>query len=392
VTDPRAFWGCLGVLVLAACLAAAPKDAPPGPVIRLAEGKGAATVDVTGLSKEALAGLARLAPADGKWGKVLALYVDRPGKGRDGQPAVLGTHRLDRGVLRFEPRFPLVRGVRYRVVLDQTELPGGAGSKPVEVVLSLPRAARKPTAVVAQVYPSGDRLPENLLRFYLHFSAPMSQGNSLQHIKLLDGKGKLIDLPFLKLNQELWDPSGTRFTLFLDPGRIKRGLKPREDMGPVLEGGKRYTLVIERTWKDAEGDPLKDTFRKSFRVGASDDRQPDEKTWRLTAPAAGSRAPLGVTFPRAMDHATALRMIWVVDAAGKKVPGKATLADRETTWSFTPDVPWRVGAYDLVADTRVEDLCGNSIGQPFEIDVLRRGDRQVKTETVKVPFRVRSGR
>src|SRR5207244_1417841 len=117
-----------------------------------------------------------------------------------------------------------------------------------------------------------NRLPENQLKFYLHFSAPMSRGESYRHIQLLDAAGKPVESPFLELDHELWDPEGKRFTLFIDPGRIKRGLKPREDLGPVLEEGKRYTLVINRAWTDAEDNLLKETYRKTFTVG-----KPDEK-------------------------------------------------------------------------------------------------------------------
>jgi hypothetical protein len=379
---PRALLACLGVLVLAAWCPAKP------PVIRLSDGKGGMTVDVTGLDKTALAELARLAPRAEKWAKVLSVHVERPGKGRDGQPAVLGSYRIEKDVLRFEPRFPLVPGVRYRVVFNPAELPGGAKAKPHEVVLSLPRPERKPTAVVKAVYPSADRLPENHLRFYLHFSAPMSQGNAFRHIKLLDAKGKALPFPFLELDLELWDPSGTRFTLFLDPGRVKRELKPREEGGPVLEEGKRYTLLIERTWKDGEGTPLKEAFRKSFTVGAPDDAQPNPKKWKLKAPAADTRTPLRVTFPGPLDHGLLQRLVWVVGPDGKKVAGKVEVTQRETVWSFAPDLAWGAGDYQLVVDTRLEDPCGNSIARPFEVDVLRPVQREVKTVTVKVGFSV----
>src|SRR2546425_13124120 len=113
----------------------------------------------------------------------------------------------------------------------------------------------------------------------------MSEGDCYRHIKLLDAKGKAVDLPFLELDQELWDAAGKRFTLFFDPGRIKRGLKPREDVGPALEEGKSYVLVIDKEWEDAKGNPLKETFRKTFRVGSPDDRPPDPKTWNVQAPA-----------------------------------------------------------------------------------------------------------
>jgi hypothetical protein len=381
VTATRFFLVCLSAVALAASLQA-------GPLIRLNKAEQSTTVDVLGLSKEALGELARLSPDAKKWSEVFQVFVDRGDKGRDGQLAMLGAYRVEKDALRFTPRFPFVAGVRYRAVFHPSALAGGKG-KAVEMALSLPKPMRKPKTVVAQVYPTADKLPENQLKFYLHFSAPMSQGDSYRHVKLLDAKGKPIDLPFLELDQELWDPSGTRFTLFLDPGRIKRGLKPREEAGPVLEEGKRYTLVIAQTWNDAEGVPLKESFRKSFSVAAPDDKPPDVKTWKLKPPPAGTRTPLGVTFPKSMDHALLQHVIQVTDPTGKKVAGKVSVTERETLWRFTPSKPWSAGAYHLAVDTRLEDLAGNSIGRPFEVDVLRPVERTVKTETVKVPFTVK---
>jgi hypothetical protein len=301
---------------------------------------------------------------------------------------MLGSVSFAKDVLTFKPRFPLTKGVTYRVTFHPTALLG-SNDKPAEVVVSIPKPEVKPTSVVTRIYPTSDKLPDNHLRFYLHFSAPMSQGESYSHIKLLDAKGNEIKFPFLDLDQELWDPTGTRFTLFLHPGRVKRGLKPREDEGPVLEEGKRYTLVIDRAWKDADGNPMKATYKKAFSVGALDETQPDVKTWKLAAPSANSRAALTVTFPKPMDHGLATRLLWVIDKEGKKVAGKVEMSDRETRWLFTPERAWEAGAYHLVADTRVEDPMGNSVDRPFEVDVLRPVEREIKVDTVKVPFAVK---
>ena len=81
----------------------------------------------------------------------------------------------------FEPARVPTRATRKEAKLTQ------------EILLSKPKTA--PT-VVTQVYPTADRLPENQLKFYLHFSAPMSRGDVYKHIKLLDDKGKPLDLPF----------------------------------------------------------------------------------------------------------------------------------------------------------------------------------------------------
>ena len=49
--------------------------------------------------------------------------------------------------------------------------------------------------VVEAVYPTAERLPENQLKFYLHFSAPMSRGEAYRRVQLLDEKGKAVELP-----------------------------------------------------------------------------------------------------------------------------------------------------------------------------------------------------
>jgi hypothetical protein len=242
---------------------------------------------------------------------------------------------------------------------------------------------------VDHVYPSRDALPENQLRFYLHFSAPMSRGDVYQYIRLLDAAGKPVETPFLELEQELWDEASRRFTLFIQPGRIKRGLRPREDMGPALEQGKTYTLEIDRAWPDANGEPLKETYRKRFRVVAPDETQPDPKTWQVKAPAAGTSEPLVVTFPKPLDHAMLERVLWVTDERGQRVEGTVNVTDEETRWRFTPKESWRAGAYSLVVDTVLEDPTGNSVAQPFEVDVFRPIERRVETKTVKVAFTVK---
>ena len=96
-----------------------------------------------------------------------------------------------------------------------------------------------------------------------------------------------------------------------------------------------------------------------------------------------------VTFPKSMDHALLERMLWVIDARGNKVAGKVAVEAKETVWSFTPAKAWEPGKYHLVADTQLEDRSGNSIGRPFEIDILRPVEKKVKVETIKVPFEVK---
>ena len=331
---------------------------------------GEVRVEVTGLEK----------PSEPR--ELLRVYAlaDSSSSEKD-TPAMAGDYRYDAGVLTFRPQFPPAPGVTYRAVVR-------SGDRSVRSDYTPPAAPEAPAAVVAQVYPTADELPENLLKFYVHFSAPMRRGHIYDHIRLLDGSGKVVELPFLEIDEELWDPEMKRLTLFIDPGRIKRGVEPLEDVGPALVAGKRFKLVIDAEWKDASGRPLGKSFEKSFTVAPPDRDPPDQESWKLSPPAAGAKAPLGVAFGEPMDQALALRMIRVVDRDGKEVAGTAGLEDREKRWTFTPDAAWRSGRYSLVVQTTIEDLAGNNIGKPFDVD-LAEGAKRVETrKAVALAFQV----
>ena len=334
-----------------------------------------ACVEVTGLDSATLSRLRDHPPTN--WAATLAVFVG------DSRTPILGSYSVTNTVLRFEPRFAFTPGLKYR-----GQFVPASGSK-IELEFTIAEPSGKKTTVVEQVYPSSDKLPENLLKFYLHFSAPMSFGEAYSRVHLLDSEGKAVERPFLELEQELWDPSGRRLTLFIHPGRIKRGLKPREELGPVLQEGKSYTLVVESSWPDADGSKLEKPFSKKFKVEPPDETQPDPKTWKIRAPAAESKDALVLHFPKPLDQALLNRMLWVVDSAGKRVDGRVQISEQETLWSFMPGQSWKVGEYRVVINTALEDLAGNSIARPFEVDEFHPIQKELTAKTVELRFSVR---
>jgi hypothetical protein len=216
----------------------------------------------------------------------------------------------------------------------------------------------------------------------------MSRGHIYDHIRLLDAAGAPVELPFLEIDEELWNAEMTRLTLFIDPGRIKRGVKPLEEIGPSLEAGKAYTLVISREWRDAAGQPLKEAFRKSFRVTAPDRAPPDPQSWQITAPRAGTRDALTVRFDGALDEALARRLIRVERGERLVAAAKVWLSEHEQRWNFVPAEDWAAGAHTLTVQTTLEDLAGNTIGKPFEVDLFERVEHRLTNAVVKLPFAV----
>ena len=163
-----------------------------------------------------------------------------------GSPPVLGRYEVIDQALRFTPLFPFDRGRSYQVRFDRSRVDGEGADRaaPLTATVGLPASAAVPTTVVAHVYPSGDVLPENQLRMYIEFSAPMGRRSGIEHVALLDEHGKEVEGPFLPLDYEFWNADRTRFTVFFDPGRVKDGILPNKQMGPVLEAGRTYTLLV----------------------------------------------------------------------------------------------------------------------------------------------------
>lgn len=309
---------------------------------------------------------------------VFAVSVDIPDV-----PPLLGRYSVENGAVVFTPQFPIQPGVKYKAV---ARLPG---MSPLTATAEIPKPEVAPTTIVANVYPSVDTIPENQLKFYLHFSASMSQGGAFDNVSLLDGSGKVIEEPpFLIRGGELWDREFKRFTLFFDPGRVKRDLGPSLELGPALQEGQRYTLVVSRSWRDAQGNPMKEDFRKTFTVGPADRKPLDLETWKITKPAPGTSNPVVVDFPEPLDHAITLRELDILDADGNVIDGPVALDRNDTRWTLTPVSPWKRGAYILRVGVDVADLAGNMVGRTFEVDLFEQIDERIVRQTRDLSFRI----
>ena len=285
---------------------------------------------------------------------------------------MLGTHEVEGEVLRFKPQFPLTAGVAYRAEFDPAKL-SGSGATKLSADFKLAPPPSGPATELTQIYPSADEVPENLLKFYLHFSAPMSRGHIYDHIHLRDDQGRDVELPFLEIDEELWDPAMKRLTLFIDPGRIKREVKPLEEIGPALQAGRRFTLVVDAAWLDANGQPLAKKHERTFRVTAPDRTPIKLSDWKVVPPAAGTSAALRIDFGESIDHALALRLLRVLGPDRKARSGTPAVSDAERKWTFTPSERWKAGKYEIDVPAILEDLAGNNVGKAFEVELFGRG-------------------
>lgn len=332
-------------------------------------------VEVSGLETGRLRLLAAAGLDPAGWASVLSVVARDPARTIDQPPQLVGRWSVLADTLRFDPRFPPSPGLELearfhgsvfdRLTLGATTAGRAAATPDAEGRYRIPELDRQPATRVLAVDPGTTTVPANLLRLYVHFSAPMSARHVVPHVRLLDAEGQPIPTAFVEIPEGLWDRERRRLTLLVHPGRVKRGVGPHTVLGPVLEAGGSYSLEISRQARDSDALPLVADFVHTFHTGTADHHSPDPLRWRLTLPKTPAD-PLVAHLDEPADRALLERLLWVETAGGEPIAGRPMVDPESLRWSFRPELPWPPGAYRLVVPHALEDPSGNRVDRLFE--------------------------
>ena len=305
--------------------------------------------------------------------------------GIEGVPAVAGRFEVEGGAAYFVPRFPFVDGMEYSLALFR-----GAPEQPETWRVRRPAKEVTPTAGVTAIYPDVDEVPLNLLKIYVHFSEPMSEGWGDRAVRVCRAEdGEPLEGVFLPMEPELWDRERRRLTLLLDPGRIKRGLAPNLEAGYPLNEGVPFRLSIDPSFRDAKGRPLVEGAERVYGVRPAIRERINPMGWKVGAPPAGSGIPLLVGIERPLDHALLQHSLWVKGPDGEALAGEAVVGPGESSWVFRPAGPWQDGNHQLMVEPVLEDLAGNSPVRVFDRDITEEDDLPEVAGRIGVPFECR---
>jgi hypothetical protein len=124
--------------------------------------------------------------------------------------------------------------------------------------------------------------------------------------------------------------------------------------------------------------------RHTFTVGEPVERALDQSQWTMERPKAGTREPLVVRFPWALDYGLLGRALGV-RRGPDEVTGAIEIDEGETRWTFRPDADWQAEDHRLIVLTILEDPAGNRLDRAFEVsEAAEKGP-----ETIELPFRPR---
>ena len=341
---------------------------------------GPGSVSACGLGADLVALIASCARPDEFLKSIFRVTVAQtPLPESDSLPSVSGRFVLLEDELQFIPHFPFERDVKYRACFDSQPLGGALTAESLTLEFLIPSEQKAPAPTeVTHIFPSGDLLPENLLRFYVCFSNSMQRGRALKEVSLLNSDGQPVTDALYRPPVELWDRTMRHLTVLLDPGRLKRWVGPNAELGPPLNVGQKYTLEIGSGMKDLYGRPLCERFRKDFVAGDPVRERISIEDWKILFPATGTRQDLVLMFTSSLDWALLFQTITIESADGLVIDGRAAVDQYERRWSFTPTSPWTGGEHHIRVRPSLEDVCGNSIVAAFDRPL--RKDPSLETE------------
>ena len=147
----------------------------------------AESIQVVNVDAKLLTAVADQGWGDEEWAQVFRAYTWHAHRKQISQP-MAGHYHVEQMAVYFTPLFPFSAGQTYFAEFDYGRLQETSGKKSgepshenddiAELVFSIPAVA-VPATFIEAIYPASDTLPENLLRMYIYFSAPMSSGGCL---------------------------------------------------------------------------------------------------------------------------------------------------------------------------------------------------------------------
>ena len=164
---------------------------------------------------------------------------------------------------------------------------------------------------------------------------------------------------------------------------------PNLEFGYPLVEGTTVRVTVDPAFRDATGQPLRAGAERTYNIDPALRSRINPHAWWLTAPAAGSHAPLRVEFDRPLDHGLLQHCLSVRDPGGALLNGAVGIDTGERGWSFTPDLAWQCGEYHLAVEPRLEDVAGNSPARVFDRDATKEDDAPGEPGAVALKFFLR---
>lgn len=286
-------------------------------------------------------------------------------EGKESQTSLLGLYSKNQDTIFFQPQFELGDGLSFNAHFYHKNDTVKTFYKTPSIDLNITNEI-----FVKEVFPRSNKIPKNILTFYIEFSQPMLEDESaFRYVNLYNENKEIV--PHVWLNKSRWI-SDKILMLMIHPGRVKRGIKYYDNLGDVFYVGKKYYLGITDKVKPLYKNSKLKSFTKGFEIIDPTESCPKILKNKFSIPKRNSKEKLKIIFDKPMDLYSILGGISInihnkdVNIQGKFIPGSD-----DTEWYFIPEKPWTEKKYTLIFNKYVSDPSGNGLIKPFETTKIK---------------------
>ena len=298
---------------------------------------------------------------------------------KEAQTPLLGNYAVKEDTIFFEPQFELGDGLSFNVHFYYK-------NDTVKSSYKTPFAQNNINSeiVIKNIFPRSNKIPKNILTFYVEFSQPMMEDESaFRYVNLYNEHNEIV--PQVWLNKSRWITDKI-LMLMIHPGRVKSGISYYENLGDVFDAGKRYYLEITDKIKPLQKNAIVKPLIKEFEITEPTASCPKVLQNKFSIPRINSKEKLKIVFDRPMDFYTILGGISIIPYnTDISIQGKITCGSDDTEWSFVPDTPWTEKKYTLILNKYVTDTSGNGLIKPFESTIIKKS--YLKPNVKKIHFK-----
>lgn len=287
-------------------------------------------------------------------------------EGKESQTPLLGLYSKNEDTIFFQPQFELGDGLSFNAHFYHKNDTVKTFYKTPSINLNITNEI-----FVKEVFPRSNKIPKNILTFYIEFSEPMLEDESaFRYVNLYNENKEII--PHVWLNKSTWI-SDKMLMLMIHPGRVKRGIRYYDNLGDVFYVGKKYYLEITDKVKPLYKNSKVKSFTKGFEIIDPTASCPKILQNKFSIPRRNSKEKLKIVFDKPMDLYSILGGISIniysmdINIQGKFIPGSD-----DTEWYFIPEKPWTEKKYTLIFNKYVSDPSGNGLIKPFETTKIKK--------------------
>ncbi|SMP26816.1 hypothetical protein SAMN06264346_10967 [Chryseobacterium profundimaris] len=284
----------------------------------------------------------------------------------ESQTSLLGSYYKIEDTIFFEPQFELGEGLSFSVNFSykNNTVKKLYKTKPIDnsIIQEID---------VKEIYPRDNKIPKNVLTFYVEFPVPMIEDESVyRYVNLLDENKKT--LAHVWYNKARWI-SDKVMMIMIHPGRVKKDISYYDNLGEIFTVSKKYYLEITDKIKPLNSNSKLIYFTKEFEIINPLNTCPKVLEDKLNNPKKNTFDKLKIAFDRPIDFFSAQIGISVknydsdIAFEGKIIPGS-----EDTEWYFVPAKPWTEKKYTLIFNKYLSDPSGNSLIKPFETTTIKK--------------------